>query len=64
MRFVKTAVVDASADQVWEVFARDFLFERHHNDRFVAMLDAALPKWRSTRDELNVAPLAHESWGA
>ena len=38
------------------------LFERYHNDRFVAILDAALPQWRSIRDELNLAPLAHESW--
>jgi predicted metal-dependent hydrolase len=36
--------------------------ERHHNDRFVELLDAAMPTWRARRDELNAAPLAHEDW--
>ena len=31
--------------------------ERHHNDRFVKLMDKHLPNWRSIRDELNVAPL-------
>lgn len=38
------------------------LLERHHNDRFVEIMDEHLPAWRSRRQELNVAPLAHESW--
>jgi predicted metal-dependent hydrolase len=38
------------------------LVERHHNDRFVALLDGAMPQWRTRRDELNMAPLAHEDW--
>jgi predicted metal-dependent hydrolase len=38
------------------------LLERHHNDRFVAIMDEHLPQWRSYRDELNAAPLAHETW--
>lgn len=37
-------------------------FERNHSDRFVAMLDQKLPRWRSIRDELNSEPLAHEDW--
>jgi predicted metal-dependent hydrolase len=38
------------------------LIERHHNDRFVAILDRYLPQWKTYRDELNAAPLAHEDW--
>lgn len=36
--------------------------ERHHNDRFHALMDAAMPQWRTYRDELNRAPLVHEDW--
>lgn len=39
------------------------LRERNHNDRFVAIMDGCLPKWRILRDELNRAPLVHEDWG-
>lgn len=38
------------------------LLERHHNDRFNALMDRYLPNWRSLRDELNREPLAHEEW--
>lgn len=36
--------------------------ERHHNDRFVALMNKAMPLWRSNRDVLNSVPLAHEDW--
>jgi predicted metal-dependent hydrolase len=36
--------------------------ERHHNDRFVSLMDRHLPDWRLRRDELNSAPLAHDDW--
>jgi predicted metal-dependent hydrolase len=36
--------------------------ERHHNDRFVALMDNLLPRWTYIREELNVAPLGHETW--
>jgi predicted metal-dependent hydrolase len=39
------------------------LQERHHNDRFTALMDANIPLWRHSRDMLNQAPLAHEEWG-
>ena len=39
------------------------LLERKHNDRFRALMDGFLPQWRSYRDTLNRAPLAHENWG-
>jgi predicted metal-dependent hydrolase len=38
------------------------LLERHHDERFTALMDRHLPLWRSCRDELNRAPLAHETW--
>ena len=38
------------------------LLERHHNDRFRALLDGFLPSWRVARDTLNRAPLSHEDW--
>jgi predicted metal-dependent hydrolase len=38
------------------------LIERHHGDRFVAIMDKHLPQWRLHQQELNSAPLAHESW--
>ena len=38
------------------------LLERDHNDRFHALMDKNLPQWRTYRDTLNRAPLAHESW--
>ena len=36
--------------------------ERHHNDRFVALMDKHLPHWRSHRQALNAEPLSHETW--
>jgi predicted metal-dependent hydrolase len=38
------------------------LLEKRHNERFIALMDQHLPQWRAFRDELNAAPLAHESW--
>lgn len=38
------------------------VLEHDHNDRFIALMDRHLPLWRSLRDELNRAPLAHEDW--
>ena len=38
------------------------LIERHHNDRFIALMDEHLRGWRLHRQELNSAPLAHETW--
>ena len=40
------------------------LLERHHNDRFVALLDEHLPAWRHYRSALSGLPLAHEEWAA
>jgi len=38
------------------------LLERHHNDKFISLMNNFLPQWRSRRDELNEAPLAHATW--
>ncbi len=38
------------------------LIERHHNDRFVALMDEHLPQWRQHRQMLNEAPLGHADW--
>ena len=38
------------------------MIERHHNDRFKALMDQLMPQWRARRDELNRIPLAHQEW--
>ncbi len=39
------------------------LLERHHNDRFVALMDSFMPQWRQYREILSKAPLGHKDWG-
>jgi predicted metal-dependent hydrolase len=39
------------------------LIERTHNDRFVSLMDHALPAWRAVRDELNAGTLSYAVWG-
>ena len=39
------------------------ILEHHHNERFMALMDTFLPKWRSLRDDLNRLPVKHEEWG-
>jgi predicted metal-dependent hydrolase len=38
------------------------LVERHHNDRFIALLDHHMPRWREYRELLNATPLGDELW--
>ena len=38
------------------------LVEPTHSERFVALLDRHFPTWREARAELNVLPLAAETW--
>ncbi len=38
------------------------LLERHHNERFLELMGKFMPQWRSLREELNRAPLSHETW--
>jgi predicted metal-dependent hydrolase len=38
------------------------LLERHHNERFTAYMNRFMPLWQHYREELNRAPLGHETW--
>ena len=38
------------------------LIERHHNERFIGLMDSHMPHWRQHRATLNRSPLAHEEW--
>lgn len=38
------------------------LIVRQHDERFHALMDQHLPRWKHTRRLLNAAPLAHEEW--
>tara|TARA_R100001230_G_C5679679_1_gene186181 strand:+ start:1203 stop:1928 length:726 start_codon:yes stop_codon:yes gene_type:complete len=38
------------------------LHERHHNDRFIRLLDQHLPQWSQLRELLNNSYLAEERW--
>jgi hypothetical protein len=38
------------------------LLEPTHNSRFVALMDRLMPHWLLCREELNRAPLSHQSW--
>lgn len=38
------------------------LLERHHNERFFALMTRHLPLWHHYREELNHEPLVHETW--
>jgi hypothetical protein len=39
------------------------LLVRRHDDRFIALLDEHLPRWRQFRAELNAVPRGHAEWG-
>ena len=38
------------------------LFERHHNDRFIALMDKFMPQWRFHQAELNQIVLRYSDW--
>ncbi len=38
------------------------LIEPTHNARFVAAMDAAMPHWRTLREQLNRLPVRHDEW--
>ena len=38
------------------------LLERHHNERFLALMRKFMPNWELHRSELNHAPLGHVEW--
>jgi len=39
------------------------LIEKHHNERFKALMDKYLPDWRQRKEKLNKLPLSYEEWG-
>lgn len=38
------------------------LLERHHNERFIELMNQFMPQWRLHREELNSSALGHEEW--
>jgi len=38
------------------------LLERHHNDRFLALIEKYMPKWKFYKEELNKLPVSHADW--
>ncbi len=38
------------------------LFERNHNDRFIAYMNKFLPQWKHFKQELNRLPVGHVNW--
>ena len=38
------------------------LLVRHHDGRFLALMDRLLPNWKHIRNQLNATPLTHEKW--
>ncbi len=38
------------------------LLERHHNDRFIELMNEFMPRWSAYRAELNRAPLGYANW--
>lgn len=38
------------------------LLERHHNHRFLALMESFLPQWKFYKEELNRFPVSHGEW--
>ena len=38
------------------------ILERHHNQRFVEIMNGFFPNWRLLRQKLNESPLSHVEW--
>lgn len=38
------------------------LFERHHNERFIFLMNTHYPHWKKTKKELNKIPVSHADW--
>jgi predicted metal-dependent hydrolase len=36
--------------------------ERHHNERFMALMDKYIPQWKFLKEELNRLPVSHGEW--
>jgi predicted metal-dependent hydrolase len=62
--WINLELAKKSADCLEYVVAHELvhLLARHHDDRFVAIMEKHLPRWKAVRSELNLLPLAHEAW--
>jgi len=38
------------------------LIERHHNERFLALMEKYMPQWKFFKEELNRLPVSHGEW--
>jgi len=38
------------------------LLERHHNDRFLSLMEKYMPQWKFYKEELNRLPISHGEW--
>jgi predicted metal-dependent hydrolase len=38
------------------------LLERHHNDRFLSLMEKHMPQWKFYKEELNRLPVSHGEW--
>ncbi len=38
------------------------LLERHHNDRFLSLMEKNMPQWKFYKEELNRLPVSHGEW--
>ncbi len=38
------------------------LLERHHNDRFLTLMEKYMPQWKFYKEELNRLPISHGEW--
>ena len=38
------------------------LIERHHNDRFLSLMEKYMPQWKFYKEELNRLPVSHGEW--
>jgi len=38
------------------------LVERHHNERFLTLMEKFLPQWKFRKEELNRLPVSHGEW--
>jgi predicted metal-dependent hydrolase len=38
------------------------LLERHHNDRFLTLMEKHMPQWKFYKEELNRLPVSHGEW--
>ena len=38
------------------------LLERHHNDRFLSLMEKYMPQWKFYKEELNRLPVSHGEW--